>query len=170
MTPYVALQHLEEVFLLPTRIGSKVFATEGRSEFVVLERACVILRGEGRFSGRDTIVDVGAHIGTTTIPALSRQGFVRAVAIEPDPAHLPLLRANVALNQLEERVTVVAATLSDASRLQQPFSQGSRKGVVDLRSPRLAEPISTWTPTVRPVDDLVRLLPEGKKLTDVLVF
>jgi FkbM family methyltransferase len=240
-----------------------VFATARRPEFAVLERACAILRSEGRLAGHETIVDVGAHIGTTTISALSQQGFVRAVAIEPDPDHLRLLRANVALNGLDERVTVVAAAMADTARLQRPFSQGSRregayrwmKGrlaqkpspatiavdtvtldglaeagmveaattgllwfdcgtceeralesastflehrvpivfplrqgrvsragvflslleetydkVVDLRSPRLAESVSVWRPTIRPVDDLVRLPAEGKKLTDVLLF
>jgi FkbM family methyltransferase len=260
MTPYVAARHRGIVYLLPTEVGPKLFANGGRAEFVVLERACAILREAGGLEGDETIVDVGAHIGTTSVAALTNHGLARALAIEPDPAHIPLLRANVALNGLHERVTVIGAAISD-SRRDQPFMQGSRKGdnyrwmkgrlveeasptsvavktlsldglaedgtldpaatgllwfdcagcegpalrsasrflerrvplvfpvrrgqftestpllallrdvyerVVDLRSPNLSEPVSTWAPTFRPIDDLVRL-PEGKKLTDVLV-
>ncbi len=247
---------------MPTEVDAKLFANGGRSDFVVLERACAILSDAGRLDGKESIVDVGAHVGTTSIAALVNHGFVRAVAIEPDPAHLPLLRANIALNGLHERVAVIEAAMSDDRRREQPFLQGSRKEasyrwmkgrlveerapgavavdtvsldglaadavvdpattgllwfdcsgceqqalrassaflehrvplvltlrrgqftestpllerlqsiyehVIDLRSPNLADPITAWAPTLRPVHDLV-LLPEGKKLTDVLVF
>jgi FkbM family methyltransferase len=262
MTPYVAIQHQGDVFIVPTLIDPKLFVKAGRPEFVVLERACAILRKGGRLAGEQTIVDVGAHIGTTTISALRHHGFLQAVAIEPDPVHLPLLRANVALNGLDERVTVVEGGASDTPR-QQAFAQGSRKEgtyrwmkgrlvdepsattvtvetvtldglaeagivdpqragllwfdcgrcenaalqsasaflerrvpivftllrdqfkgsgpllsrleetyerVVDLRSPRLSEPLSSWTPSFRPVADLAVLPGEDKKLTDVLVL
>jgi FkbM family methyltransferase len=263
VTPYVALQHSNDIFLLPTEIDSKVFAVAARPEFVVLERACVLLRAEGRLAEQHGIVDVGAHIGTTTISALSEGGFAWAVAIEPDPVHLPVLRANLALNNLDERVTIIGAGMASRRWLGQPFLPGSRKEgsyrwmkgrlaeepsvdtisvetvtldglveagladpattgllwfdcagcerralesasvffdqrvpivfplrrehfsepnpllerltstyeqVVDLRSPRLSDPLSTWAPTIRPARDLPGLLPERKKLTDVLLF
>jgi FkbM family methyltransferase len=262
MTPYVAADHRGIVYLVPTSVEPKFFLDDGRAEFVVLERACRVLRDLGRLAEGQTFVDVGAHIGTTSLTAVATHGFARAVAIEPDPAHLPLLRANVALNQLGDRVVVVAGAMSDSRRQEQAFQQGSRKqdrtrwmkgrlvddgsetsvrvdtlsldglvedgaidpdatgllwfdcagcegralqtattflerGVplvitvrrnqfaeptpllerlqttydraIDLRSPRLADPVSTWSPTVRPVEDLA-VLPEDKKLTDVLVY
>jgi len=55
------------------------------------------------------IVDVGANIGTVSVQAVSKLGFARAVAIEPEPDNLRLLRANIALNDLIPRVDVVAA-------------------------------------------------------------
>ena len=265
LTPFVAVELRDDVFLLPTAIEpkqlEKLLVGGGRADFVVLERACAILRRAGRLAGGETFVDVGAHIGTTTVPALTHQGFGRAIAIEPDPDHLPLLRANVALNALEKRVTVVAAVMAETSR-QQHFvpasrTEGSRrwmKGrlvdtaspaavavesvgldglvaagiadprstgllwfdcnrceedalrsgtsfleqrvpivftlrrrqfteptpllarlrdtyehVIDLRTPSLADPVSAWTPTFRPVGDVARL-PEGRKLTDVLLL
>lgn len=262
MTAFVAMEHDGNVFLLPTLIDEKLFVNAGRSDFVVLERVASVLRDAGHPARVETIVDVGAHIGTTTISALTQHGFLRAVAIEPDPAHLPLLRANIALNGLDERATVIAAGAADTPR-QQAFAQGSRKegayrwmkgrlvdepsattvtvdtvtlddladaGIVDpattgllwfdcgrcenaalqsasaflerrvpivftllrdqfrgsspllsrleetyeravdLRSPRLSEPLSSWTPSFRPVADLAVLPEEDKKLTDVLVL
>ena len=262
MTPYVAVDRDGLVILLPTAIDAELFLASGRrSDLVVVERACSVLRSAGRLAGGETIVDVGAHIGTTTISALQHHGFAQAIAIEPDPRHLPLLRANVALNGVHDRVLVIAAGLSDRRR-RQSFRQGTRKEgayrwmkgrlveepspgaiavdtvtldslaeegvadpsatgmlwfdcgsceeyaldsasaflgrrvpivstlrrrqtaeptpllahvranyehVVDLRSPSLADPVSSWTPTLRPIDDL-GALPERKKITDVLVF
>jgi FkbM family methyltransferase len=264
MTRYVSVEPQGLTFLLPTELDAKLFTEGGkRPEFAVLERACAVLRNVNRLVGGETFVDVGAHVGTTTIPALVHHGFGRGVAIEPDPDHLPLLRANVALNELDERVTVIAAAVSDTRRQRQPFMQGSRKAgvylwmkgrlgdgpssksvvlvetitldalheagiadaatagllwfdcagceehalrsasaflerrvpllfplrpkqfrkptplfkqlratyehVIDLRTQRLGDPVSAWTPTWRPVEDLATL-PEGKRLTDVLVF
>jgi len=48
-------------------------------------------------------IDVGANLGTHTLYALQEAGFERALAIEPDPRNLPLLRANLALNGVEGR-------------------------------------------------------------------
>jgi FkbM family methyltransferase len=133
MTRYVSVEPRGLVFLLPTEIDAKLFVKVGkRPEFVVLERACAVLRDSGRLVGGETFVDVGAHIGTTAIPAVAHEGFGRAVAIEADPDHLHLLRANVALNGLDEQVTVIPAAMSDAHRQRQPFVRGSRKAGVYL--------------------------------------
>lgn len=59
-------------------------------------------------------VDVGANIGFYTLIAGSRAARGRVWSIEPDPTNARLLRANVALNGLEERVTVCRAAASDA--------------------------------------------------------
>jgi FkbM family methyltransferase len=59
------------------------------------------------------VLDVGANIGTTTIDALRQSGFGRCLSFEPDPANVRLLRANVVLNDLQDRVTVIAAAASD---------------------------------------------------------
>ncbi len=74
----------------------------------------------GADNRRRTLIEVGANIGTTTIPAL-RGGFAaRAVAIEPHPANVALLRQNLAANELSERARVLGVAISD------------RVGVADL--------------------------------------
>ena len=60
-----------------------------------------------------TFVDVGANIGTTTIPAVVRYGAARVVAFEPVPETFRLLRCNVALNGVEDRVETFATAVSD---------------------------------------------------------
>src|SRR6266702_2487992 len=45
-----------------------------------------------------TCVEVGANIGTTTLPIVLRNGAQLCIAIEPAPTNLTLLRANLAAN------------------------------------------------------------------------
>ena len=58
-------------------------------------------------------VDVGANVGTTTLEALRSGRFSRAICIEPEPRNLALIRLNLEVNQLSDRVDVLAAAVSD---------------------------------------------------------
>ena len=150
MTPYVAAENRDDIFVMPTWAAGDFFVNnERKAEFVCLERACAILRDAGRLEEHAIFVDVGAHIGTSTIPAITRHGFDRAIAIEPDADNLRTLRANVALNGLHKRVSVVAAGLSDTpGRLW--FVPGSERGgwtkgqLTDKQTPN-AEPVDAAT-------------------------
>ena len=92
-----------------------MFVRGRRPEFVVLERAVLVLSELELPVAGSVLIDVGANIGTTTVTALLRHGFDRALAFEPDPDNLRLLEANVALNALGGRVDVVPAAVSDRS-------------------------------------------------------
>ena len=75
------------------------------------------LRGD---RARKYFIDVGANLGTHTLCALREAGFERALAIEPDPRTLPLLRANLALNGVDGRATVL------------PFAVAQGQGWIEL--------------------------------------
>lgn len=85
-------------------IGRAVY-TSGDFEFWKFSLAVDLL---GRRSVR-TVLDVGANIGSVCIPAVARGLASTAVAIEPEPVNVALLRANVALNGLTDRISVVPA-------------------------------------------------------------
>lgn len=109
-TGFVAVEAEGLTFLVSTADeapGGRFFRTRSRQEFPVLARACDRIDPGGVF------VDVGANVGTTTLAALSR--FDRAVAVEAEPRNAALLRANAALNGLDDRVTVVEAACSSAA-------------------------------------------------------
>jgi FkbM family methyltransferase len=91
-------------------VGRSLFVNRSRSELDVLRRV-LALAGPAR----GMLVDVGANIGTTTLAALSLHGFERALAVEPEPANVALLRANAALNGLDERVVIEPLAASDRS-------------------------------------------------------
>lgn len=62
-----------------------------------------------------TFIDIGANIGTTTIPALLRFGARDAIAFEPVPENVRLLRCNVIANAVDDRVRVMPMALSDTT-------------------------------------------------------
>jgi FkbM family methyltransferase len=122
-TPFVAVEVEGLTFLVSTHDPkmAKFFAGRKRNELRVLESALRILGGAG-----GTFVDVGAYLGTATLAALG-SGFASAVAVEPEPATVRLLRANVALNGADDRVRVVAAALSNrAGTADLDLGPGSR--------------------------------------------
>src|SRR3954468_16936768 len=74
-TPYVVAERQEGTFVLPVHGAAKLFANPRRTEFLVLARALEVLREHGTEGPLGTIVDVGANIGTTVVPALLLHGF-----------------------------------------------------------------------------------------------
>ena len=72
-------------------------------ESVRLMQAVFAARGPGSW------IDLGANIGTTTIPAARAGAFCHAV--EPEPANLALLRRNVERNGVAGRVAIHAAAV-----------------------------------------------------------
>jgi len=85
---------------------------------------------EGRLAApRDVIVDVGANIGTSTVPFAMETGC-RVLAIEPVPELFAVLRRNIADNGLEPRVTCVQAAIhaSRADRVRMVLPAGNSGG------------------------------------------
>jgi FkbM family methyltransferase len=92
------------------------------------------MRRNHRFAApRDWIVDVGANIGTSTIP-FARATDCKVIAIEPMPEPFVLLTRNVADNGLGERVTCVrSAIVNGPARLVRvvcPIGNGGGAEVV----------------------------------------
>lgn len=117
-SPAVAVRVGDLWYFVPTRdVLGKVTFLEGGFELHVMEAAIALIEerlGYPPLAGR-VFVDVGANIGTSTIPALRTLGARHALALEPAEENCRLLRANIAANNLEGRVTVVQVALSDRS-------------------------------------------------------
>lgn len=115
-SPAVAVRVGDLWYFVPTKdVLGKVTFLEGGFEQEVMVAAVGLLEdrlGRAPLAGR-TFVDVGANIGTSTIPAVKMLGARHAVAIEPAAENCRLLRANIAANDLDGRVTVVQVALSD---------------------------------------------------------
>jgi FkbM family methyltransferase len=60
------------------------------------------------------VLEVGANIGTTTVVFATVCGAAGVVAFEPSPRNFELLRHNVILNDLEQRVTAQPIAISDS--------------------------------------------------------
>lgn len=125
--------------------GGALLLDGATPELDILPRALTILDERAAPRRRSWFVDVGANIGTTVVPAVARHGFERAIAIEPEPENVRVLRANVALNAVGDRVEVVAAAAGEvkgeaAFRRGRPVDAGWRAGAGALAIGRPAGP------------------------------
>ncbi|HEX6347813.1 MAG TPA: FkbM family methyltransferase [Candidatus Dormibacteraeota bacterium] len=74
----------------------------------------------------DTVIDVGAHVGSFTVWVARRAPRARIVAVEPNPQSFHLLERNIRLNGLSDRVrTINAAVGAEAGRVAFESSEHS---------------------------------------------
>ena len=95
-------------------VGRETFLTGGFDDGA-MERILAALEHHSpgfSLAGR-TVLDIGANIGTTTVPLLRRFGAQRAIAIEPVPANGRLLAMNCLDNGVIDRVAIHAVALTD---------------------------------------------------------
>lgn len=152
--PYLVAGNPEQ-FVVSTAdkvIGREVFL-HGEFDFSKLQAALAILEREG-WPRPTHLIDVGANIGTITIPALKRGLMQTATAIEPHPDNLRLLRANLALNGIDDRVTVLAQAVGNVSgatlHLQESATNSGNHAIADQGIPVKSSRL----------DDLVDMFPE----------
>lgn len=87
-------------------LGRPLFL-RGEIEWDLTTRGIAELRARDLLRPGGVLVDVGANIGTVTIPLLRDGTFRRAVAVEPIPGNMRRLRRNLWLNRVRHRVQVV---------------------------------------------------------------
>ncbi len=75
------------------------------------EKPLSLLRCLLRVLGRGVFVDVGAYVGFYTVLA-AKHGW-RVVAFEPNPINLIVLKYNIALHGIEDRVVIVSKAAGD---------------------------------------------------------
>jgi FkbM family methyltransferase len=115
LTPYIAVEEGGLLYFLPTRqkFGVGRFAKSGWKEHRHLERALTILEELGVELPGGAFVDIGANIGTTTVPAVAKFGFTAAYAFEPEPENFRLLQINLAANGLHDAVQLFNLAVSN---------------------------------------------------------
>lgn len=138
-----------EYFLVFTHdkvISKGVYASSrGGFDFQKFERAVRLL---GAGFQLDTLVDVGANLGTICIPAV-RRGYARqAIAIEPEPRNYRLLVANILLNDLGAAIKPYQAALGgpDVPYLRlglSPDSSGNHRISVESSDNGIVVPSTT---------------------------
>lgn len=111
-------------------IGRAIFVKRGRGDISVLRRCVTVVQGlfgNDEIAGR-TLIDIGANIGTTTIPGLLSLPFADGLALEPEPENFITFRLNLLLNRLEGRVTALQAAASNAAGELNLMVNASRSG------------------------------------------
>ena len=116
-TPVVVAERGDLTYYVSTRdrvVSRQTFAAGAYDEEVMANALALLQRYGHSLRGR-TFVDIGANLGTSTLPALIRFGARDALAVEPEPHNFELLRCNVIANGLEDRVRTVCAAASDTT-------------------------------------------------------
>jgi FkbM family methyltransferase len=82
-------------------IGRQTYVDQEPYGFDKMERLLRILGSE---RPKTLLIDIGANIGTISIPAVKRGLFKNAIAIEPEPRNYSLLSANIHLNGASDKI------------------------------------------------------------------
>lgn len=117
LTPMLAVETDSATYVVSSADqgpGRSLFVDRERGEWDTLRRALRALHELDRSEMRGrAFLDIGANIGTSTIPALVDHDFRQAIACEPDPANFRLLELNVRLNGLAGQVVCLQTAVSD---------------------------------------------------------
>ena len=115
VTPYIGVEKDGALFFMSTEAenGRGRFANRKWKEDRQLDKAMLALGLAGIDPAGTTFVDIGAHVGTSTIRALRRHGFASALCFEPEPYNFRILRANLAVNNLDGVVRTFNVALSN---------------------------------------------------------
>lgn len=171
VSPVVAVDSGEARYFVGTRdrgLSRTVFAQGSYEQDLMAQTLALAERHVGRsplLQGR-IFVDIGANIGTSTVPALTAFGAADAVSIEPDLDNYKLLRCNLIANDVDDRTRTVRAALSDTSGSGVLELAGESWGDHRVRT-RSDVPDGLFRESMRPtvtvpltrLDDLVRELP-----------
>ena len=101
----------KEKFLLFTRdqvISKECFANDN-FEFEKFQKVIDFLKKDYQIT---KLYDIGANIGVTCIPAVNRALVKQAIAVEPEPENFKLLKLNISLNNLEDKIKIFNYALS----------------------------------------------------------
>lgn len=122
--------------------GRLLFTKKTLKEWRPLSRALAHLDalGLGQHSRERVFIDVGANIGTPCIPAVRQHGFRRALALEPEPENFRLLRANVAINLLEDRIESHRVAASRTGGTVQLVLRPGKSGHHSVQPPKPGQP------------------------------
>ena len=159
-----------EQFIIHTNdpVGESIFLY-GEYDFQKLELALQLL---GR-KHIETLVDVGANVGSICIPAVARGFASQSVAIEPEPTNFFMLTANIELNSLQQKIRVhqnaVGPVDNQNIRLELSAENfGDHRITPTVGSPRerdstnvISMTLDTLVPNLNPSTDLIFMDVQG---------
>lgn len=93
---------------------SKLLFINGEFDFKILKKSLKYL---GKKKKRKTLINIGAHIGSSCIEAIKKNYFENAIAFEPAVRNYRLLQANILINSLEDRIKAYKMAISDKKKI-----------------------------------------------------
>jgi FkbM family methyltransferase len=105
---YFCVNTGKELFIVnleDKEIGKGLFC-KGLFDYDKLLNAVKIIKDNNANFDTELLVDVGANIGTISVPAITRNEFNSVVAFEPNPENFKLLRNNLIINNIEDKFEI----------------------------------------------------------------
>ena len=118
ISPNIAVQVGGIRYFLSTadrEVSRKTFISGGFEQEKVSQTLRLIEERTGQSVVGKEWIDIGANIGTTTVPAVRLFGAAHVWAFEPSPDNVTLLMCNVIANSISEQVTVLPIALSNVT-------------------------------------------------------
>lgn len=105
---------------------SRALFIKGSFDFDKVEKVISVMSAVNKVFKLETLIDVGANIGTVCIPAVKRGLAANAIAIEPEPLNYRVLVANIFLNDLADKIKTYNLALGskDNQTLELELSEG----------------------------------------------
>ena len=105
---------------------SRTLFIKGSFDFDKVEKVISVMSAVNKAFKLETLIDVGANIGTVCIPAVKRGLAANAIAIEPEPLNYRVLVANIFLNDLADKIKTYNLALGseDNQTLELELSAG----------------------------------------------
>jgi FkbM family methyltransferase len=123
-----------------------------------VEAAIAATIANGVLQPNKWFIDVGANIGTQTVYAMRSGKFCGVIAVEPEPHNLDLLRRNVAINGLTDKVHVVAAAASSSNSQATLTRDRKNFGAHSIHPNWSGTPGTAVTVETRKIDDILESL------------
>jgi len=98
-------------------ISTSIFIDE-EFEFTKFQKAIKLAKSKKSYM----LVDIGANIGSITIPAIKKKYFKQAIAFEPSEESYKLLKANILINDLYLKVQLEKIALSNSKGFKKLLS------------------------------------------------
>ncbi len=164
-------QNLPRLLCLPSDFLGKHIICNGAFERETMEYVARVLEVCKSSSNKQSVfVDIGANIGNHTCYFARR--FAITIAAEPSMVVASILRSNILLNDLQDKVTVVEAAISDHNGTAMHYtSTGDNLGGSSLddsrKDTRSAE--GKEVPVITGDEAVLRIVPSGAVITFVKI-
>ena len=79
-------------------------------DYSILTKAIKLL---GKKHSKSTLINIGAHIGSTCIPAIKKNKFTNSIVFEPTKKTFNLLQSNIFLNEVDDKIQAYNLAISN---------------------------------------------------------
>ena len=79
-------------------------------DYSILKKAIKLIGGN---HSKSTLVNIGAHIGSTCIPAIKENKFTNSIVFEPTKKTFNLLQSNIFLNEVDDKIQAYNLAISN---------------------------------------------------------